>query len=153
MIDPIDDLESLAGLAFTSDALDIVRDGYVRLPEQPGTAVLARPALLEDIARGLADNPHEARYWDERDDPRAASLEILLNHLRTLPPAQRNPVRHSDVICLPRADPAGAVRDRGAHRCRGRLRVDRSLTVLSRLQAEGADAGVTHPMPDRDTLH
>jgi hypothetical protein len=90
VIEPIDDLDTLAGLAFTQDALDIVRTGYVRLPEQLGTAVLARlarPALFDDVAKGLAGNPNKARYWGELDDPEAKSLEVLLNHLRTLPPA------------------------------------------------------------------
>lgn len=90
VIDPIDDLDALAGLALTRDALDIVGTGYVRLPEQLATAVLARlarPALFEQVARGLAGNPNKARYWGELNDPEGKFLDALLKHLRTLPSA------------------------------------------------------------------
>lgn len=90
VLEPVRDLETLAALALTDDALDIVRRGRVRLPEQLGTAVLARlakPSIFEDVVHGLQHNPNKAHYWRELGDARGELLARLVAQLRALPPA------------------------------------------------------------------
>lgn len=87
VIDPIDDLDSLATLALTEDALDIVRTGHVRVPEQLATAVLtrlARPAWFEEVARGLIGNPNKSGYWGEFGDREGQYLGQLIEYLRAM---------------------------------------------------------------------
>ena len=87
VIDPINDLDALAALALTDDALDIVRTGQVRVLEQLATAVLtrlAKPAWFEAVARGLIGNPNKSGYWGEFGDREGRHLDQLIEYLRAL---------------------------------------------------------------------
>lgn len=88
VLDPVVNLPSLATLAFNDEAFEIVRSGYVRLPEQLGTAVLVRlerPEAFEQIATALQRNPHKGEYWRELNDPEGRLLDRLIEHLRAMP--------------------------------------------------------------------
>lgn len=85
VLEPIRDLDTLATVALTDDAIDVASRGRMRPGEQLAMLVLAhlaRPALFERLAAGLMQNPNRNHEWRDFHDDEGRFLGQLIAHLR-----------------------------------------------------------------------